>query len=112
MVRLAGFALATLAALAALSACSTDDPAGPSGLVAFVPAVSQSAPRRAGAASIVADGQTLQLYPFTLVNFSDAPADRFDPSTSSSPARQTRGRSAPACSRWTATGPAFRRPTC
>src|SRR5688500_19628804 len=79
MVRPAGFALATLAALAALSACSTDDPAGPSGLVQLQPAVSQSAPLPAGTASIVADGQTLELYPYTLVNFSDAPADRFDP---------------------------------
>jgi hypothetical protein len=63
-----------------LAACGMDAPAGPSDAAAGMQAaVSQSAPPPAGVVSVPAAGASLDLYPYTLVNFSDDPADRFDP---------------------------------
>ena len=81
MSRPTGFHPLAAAALALLGACGADEPAGPSAVTPFDvrPALSQSAPSPAGLATITAAGNAFQLYPYTLVNFSDAPADRFDP---------------------------------
>src|SRR5688572_32127531 len=81
MSRRTGFHPLVAAALALLGACGADEPAGPSAVTPFDvrPALSQSAPSPAGLATITAAGNAFQLYPYTLVNFSDAPADRFDP---------------------------------
>ena len=81
MSRFASFRPLAWAALSLLGACSSDAPAGPSDIVQadVRPPFSQSAARPAGTARLSLGGSELDLYPYTLVNFSDAPADRFDP---------------------------------
>jgi hypothetical protein len=81
MSRFTSFRPLGWAALSLLGACSSDAPAGPSAISQsdLRPALSQSASRPAGTATLDAGGSQLELYPYTLVNFSDAPADRFDP---------------------------------
>lgn len=60
------------AAAMALAGCSATDSTGP----AERPTFAQSAPEPAG---VVPATPSLAIYPYTLVNFSSAPADRFDP---------------------------------
>ena len=81
MSRFTSFRPLAWAALSLLGACSSDALAGPSDLSQsdFGPALSQSAAPPAGTAQLDVGGGALDLYPYTLVNFSDAPADRFDP---------------------------------
>lgn len=81
MSRFTSFRPLAWAALSLLGACSSDALAGPSDLSQsdFGPALSQSAAPPAGTAQLDVGGSALDLYPYTLVNFSDAPADRFDP---------------------------------
>ena len=69
------------ASLSLLGACSSDAPAGPSEINrSEAPAAfSQSAVRPAGTVQLSLGGSNFELYPYTLVNFSDAPAERFDP---------------------------------
>ena len=70
---------ATTACVMVLGACAGDSPLDPTPLGAGALVARQVAPAPSGVVTTPAGGGTLSLFPYTLVNFSTGPADRFDP---------------------------------